>query len=129
MYRLVLNGTPRIDVAYRDKTISYATDGSLVNPLEATYAALAGCAGVYAIKACKKLGISDAGIDIQLKPMVKAANPAMPGRIVTTVSFPPHIGREQRDAILESIGECAVKKLIRSGSDVEFQVAEAEAGG
>jgi uncharacterized OsmC-like protein len=126
MFHLVLNGTPRIDVTYREKTISYSVDGSLPNPLEATYAALAGCAGVYAKKACKALGISDAGIDINLRPMVKASNPSMPERFVTAVTFPPHIGREQRDAILESIGKCAVKELVKNGSGVDFQVKETE---
>ena len=127
MFQLALNGTPRIDVTYRDKTVSYAVDGSLPNPLEATYAALCGCAGVYAIKACKALGISEAGIAIRLKPVVKVTNPSVPARIVTTVVFPRNIGREQRDAILESIGKCAVKELVRNGANVEFQVEETEA--
>lgn len=128
MYHLVLNGTGRIDVAYRDKVFSYAVDGSLPNPLESVYAALAGCAGVYAIKSCKELGISDAGIDISVKPVVRPANPSLPARIVTSVAFPPHIAREQRDAILASVGKCAVKELVRNGGSVDFQVEEAGAG-
>ncbi len=128
MYHLVLDGSSRIDVTYRDKTVSYDVDGSLPNPLEAAYAALAGCAGVYAMKACKELGIPYAGIGIDLKPVVRPANPSLPARIVTTVAFPAHVGREQREAILESIGKCAVKELIRNGGSVEFRVEEAGAG-
>ena len=126
MYDLVLNGTPHIDVNYRDKKVSYATDGSLVNPLEATYAAMAGCAGVYAIKACKALGISDEGIAIGFRPVVRPSNPSLPARMETVVTFPPRFTPEQREAILASIGKCAVKELIRNGGNIEFEVKASE---
>jgi len=128
MFHLVLDGTARIDVTYRDKTISYATDGSLPNPLEATYAALAGCAGVYTIKACKALGIPDEGIGISVKPVVRPANPSMPARIETIVAFPGRIGPEQREAILASIDKCAVKELMKNGGNVEFNVKDGDPG-
>ena len=111
---------------YRDKTVSYATDGSLVNPLEATYAALTGCAGVYAMKACKTLGIPDEGITIFLRPTVHPSNPSMPVRFETTVSFPSRVTQEQRRAILASIEKCAVKGLIQNGDNIEFEVKAAE---
>lgn len=124
MYKLKLDGTPKLDVSYRNHTLSYSTNGSLPNPLEATYAALAGCAGVYAMKACKALGVSAEGIDIDVKPVVGAGNPLMPVRIVTTLAFPPRFSAEQRSAITDAVSQCAVKELIRAGASVEF-VADA----
>lgn len=124
MYDLTLDGSPVLNVKYRNHTLSYATNGSLPNPLEATYAALSGCAGVYALKACKSLGISAEGIAISVKPVVQAATSLIPTRVVTRVSFPERITAEQQAAILASIQKCAVKELMRQGAGIEF-VAEA----
>lgn len=127
MYNLNLDGGPLLHVAYRNHTLSYSTNGSLPNPLEATYAALAGCAGVYALKACKTLGISAEGIGISLKPVANANHPLLPTRVVTAVTFPAHVTPEQRQAIRDSIQKCAVKELIRLGSDIEFSTEDASA--
>lgn len=127
MYNLNLDGGPLLNVAYRNHTLSYATNGSLPNPLEATYAALAACAGVYTLKACKALGISAQGIGISLKPVANATNPLLPTRVVTAVTFPAAVTPEQRLAIRESIQKCAVKELIRLGADIEFTTEDTDA--
>jgi uncharacterized OsmC-like protein len=125
MFNVQLVSGPRIEVVGRRHTISYATDGSLPNPLEATYAALAGCAGVYAKKACRELGIDDAGIGIELKVVAPPDRPLQPDRIVTTLQFPERYTAEQRQAVLASIGKCAVKVLMQRGHDIQFDVTEA----
>ena len=124
MYNVKLSEGPRIDVSYRDHLLSYSINSSLPNPLEAFYASLAGCAGVYAKKACKQLGISDAGIQINMRPMVKASSPLMPEKIVTSVTFPDNINAEARTAILESISHCAVKELVLQGANIQFSAVE-----
>lgn len=124
MYNLSLVNGPIIDVTYRKHTFSYAIDASLPNPLEAFYGALAGCAGVYAKKACKALGIADEGITINLRPIVKAGNPLLPEKIITSVTFPDHFSAESRTAILESISHCAVKEAVKLGADIQFSVLE-----
>lgn len=124
MYQLNLNDSSRIDVNYKSHTLSYGLDGSLPNPLEATYAALAGCAGVYARKACKKLTISAEGIWIDCKPVVRNGNPLIPARFVTEVRFPQRITAEQRLHILNEINHCAVKELIHEGANIEFVTNE-----
>jgi uncharacterized OsmC-like protein len=124
MYQLDLNDENQIHVRYKKHTISYGVDGSLPNPLEATYAALAGCAGVYARKACKALAISAEGILIYCKPVVRNGNPLIPARFVTEVQFPERITPLQREQILAEISECAVKKLIHQGADIEFVTSE-----
>lgn len=124
MYQLDLDDSKQIHVHYKNHTVSYGLDGSLPNPLEATYAALAGCAGVYSRKACKALGISAEGIGIDCKPVVRNGNPLVPSRFVTEVRFPQRITSDQRKHILREISHCAVKELIHDGASIEFQTSE-----
>ena len=124
MFNIELRSGPRIDVVGRKHTISYANDGSLPNPLEATYAALAGCAGVYAKKACRELGIDDTGIGIGLKVVARPEQPLMPARLVTTLKFPERFTPEQRRTVIAAIEKCAVKALIQAGAQIEFSVGE-----
>lgn len=125
MYQLSMTDDNQLHVQYKNHTISYGVDGSLPNPLEATYAALAGCAGVYARKACKALGISAEGIAINCKPVVRQGNMLIPARFMTEVSFPERITAEQRLLILDEITQCAVKQLIHNGAQIEFVTSEA----
>jgi len=124
MFHVQLQSGPQIAVVGRKHTITYANDGSLPNPLEATYAALAGCAGVYAKKACRELGIDDAGIDIELKVVAQPDRPLLPSRIVTQVAFPERFTAAQRESVLSSIEKCAVKALMQHGDRIEFAVGE-----
>ena len=125
MYRLTLDDGNQIHVQYKNHRISYGLDGSLPNPLEATYAALAGCAGVYSRKACKSLGIASVGIEISCKPVVKTGeNLLIPSRFVTEVKFPERVTTAQRQAILDEISRCAVKQLIHDGASIEFVAIE-----
>ena len=124
MFKLVLSSGSPFEVQGKVHRYRYATDGSLPNPLESTYAALAGCAGVYARKACKQLGIDESGIDIDLRIVASPAKPLMPARIVTSVRFPDRFDGAQRAAIVQSIQECAVKALIENGANIEFTVEE-----
>lgn len=124
MYQLALNDGNQVQVSYKNHIVSYGLDGSLPNPLEATYAALAGCAGVYSRKACKALNISAAGIEINCKPVVRNGNTLIPSRFVTEVSFPERITSPQRQRILEEISHCAVKQLIHDGANIEFVTSE-----
>lgn len=123
MFHVQLQNGPQIAVVGRKHTITYANDGSLPNPLEATYAALAGCAGVYAKKACRELGIDDAGIEIELKVVAQPERPLLPSRIVTQLAFPERFSAEQKQAVIGSIEKCAVKALMQQGERIEFQVS------
>ena len=124
MYKLELDDGNQLHVRYKNNTISYGLDGSLPNPPEATYAALAGCAGVYSRKACKALNISAAGIEIDCKPVVRNGNTLIPLRFVTEVNFPAHFTSAQRQLILEEVSNCAVKRLIHEGENIEFVTTE-----
>ncbi len=122
MYSLELNGGEQISVGHRNHVSTYAMDGSLPNPLEAFYAALAGCAGVYAHKACKKLDLDSNGITISCRPVAPPGNPLALKRFKTTVSFPERFSEDQRTVILQSIAHCAVKEIVQAGSLIEFEV-------
>jgi uncharacterized OsmC-like protein len=122
MFRLVLKKGPWIEVTGQHHTIAYAIDGTLPNPLEAVYSALAGCAGVYAKKACRELGIDDSGIAISLRITARPDKPHLPARMVTTLEFPERFNSEQRAAIRKSVGRCTVKTLMQHGAEIEFPV-------
>lgn len=126
MFNVELHKGPKIDVAYRKHAFNYAVDGSAPNPLEAFYGSLAGCAGVFAKKSCAEQGISDEGIAINLRPVVKPDNPLMPDKLVTSVRFPEHFDAAAKEKVLEAISHCAVKEVVKLGADIKFSVVEAE---
>jgi uncharacterized OsmC-like protein len=125
MFHLELDASNQISVHHKTHTIQYSMDGSLPNPLEATFAALAGCAGVYAHKACKAMGLSPEGIGINCKPVIRGGNLIVPARFATEVTFPLHFSPEQRQRVLDEIAHCAVKQLIHDGAGIEFVSVEA----
>jgi len=124
MYATVVDSTPLIKVTTSKYEASYALDGSLMNPLEAFYASLAACAAVYTKKACKGLGISAAGIEINCKPFAGPGGPLTLAKFKTEVRFPEGFTAEQKAAVLESIVHCAVKEAVADGPNIDFQVEE-----
>lgn len=124
MYKTVVDNTPLIKVNSSKYEVSYSLNGSLMNPLEAFYAALAACAAVYAKKSCKALGIAAEGIDIACTPYAGPGGPLTLAKFKTEVRFPEHFTAEQKASILESIAHCAVKEVVQDGPHIEFLVAE-----
>jgi uncharacterized OsmC-like protein len=124
MFKLTLDGSKRYAVKYKHHVIEFAGDETAPNPLAATYAALAGCAGVYAGKACKSLGIAATGIEIECKPVLRAGNFVVPSRFVTEIQFPDEFTAEQKARVIEEVKRCAVKELIHAGPGIEFDTHE-----
>ena len=124
MYSTIVDSTPKIKVSTSKYEADYALDGSLMNPLEAFYASLAACAAVYAKKACKSLGVSPAGIEINCKPFAGPGGPLTLARFKTDVRFPGYFTTEQKAAVLDSIQHCAVKEVVMDGAGIEFQTEE-----
>ena len=124
MYTTVVDNTPLIKVSSAKHEANYAVNGSLMNPLEAFYASLAGCAAVYAKKTCKELGIPAEGIVIDCKPFSGPGGPLTLARFKSEVRFPERFTAEQKAKILESIAHCAVKEIVIDGASIDFQVAE-----
>lgn len=124
MFKTVVDNSPLIKVSTGKFSATYALDGSQMNPLEAFYATLAGCAGVFAKKACKKLGLSPEGITIDCKPFAGPGGPLTLSRFRTEVSFPAHFNAEQKAAVIDSIAHCAVKEIVNDGPNIEFSIVE-----
>lgn len=124
MFSVNVQNSPVITVAGGKHQVSYSVDGSLMNPLEAFYATLAGCAAVYVKKACKELGISAQGIRIDSKPFAGPKGPLTLAKFKTEVTFPGTFSEEQRAKVLDAIKHCAVKEVVAGGTDVEFSVTE-----
>lgn len=125
MYTTTVDSSPLIKVSTHKHEVSFALNGSLMNPLEGFYATLAGCAAVYAKKACKELGISPDGIAIDCKPFAGPSGPLSLARFKTNVRFPEHFTAEQKATIMASISHCAVKEVVKDGMNIDFQVEEA----
>ncbi len=125
MYATIVDATPLIKVTSAKHEANYAVNGSLMNPLEAFYAALAACAAVYAKKACKELGVSPEGIAIDCKPFSGPGGPLTLAKFHSDVRFPAHFTAEQKSKVLDSIAHCAVKEIVIDGANIDFQVAEA----
>ena len=86
--------------------------------------ALAACAAVFAKKACKALGTSAAGIEINCKPFAGPGGPLTLAKFKTEVRFPEGFTAEQKAAVLDSIVHCAVKEVVADGPNIEFLVEE-----
>lgn len=127
MFEIKLNDSSIVEVASKQHRFSYSADGSHANPLEATYAALTACAGVYARKACSQMGISAEGIHILCRLMGRSDNPLVPAKVVTRISFPPRFTPDQRRKVASSVEQCPVKALISNGHQLEFVTEEADA--
>ncbi|NMF89919.1 OsmC family protein [Aromatoleum petrolei] len=126
VYSVTVEDNPQIIVTSGKHEIRYAVNGSDMNPLEAFYATLAGCAAVYAKKACKELGVSAAGIHIESRPFAGPRGPLTLHKFKTEVSFPEGFSDEQRARVLDSIAHCAVKEIVSAGAEVEFAVIETQ---
>ncbi|MBN8536835.1 MAG: hypothetical protein J0M15_07260 [Deltaproteobacteria bacterium] len=124
MFSIEMNDSNQIQVQSRKFQYTYSVDGTLANPLEATYAALSGCAGVYALKASRKIGKSTIGMKINCKSVVKPENPSLPAKWMTEVSFPQGWNQEEKSIVLSAIKECAVKELINKGHQIDFVTEE-----
>lgn len=121
MFSLRLDDSAQINVKSRSGVTTFATDGSAPNPFEGALATIAGCAGVYARKACAAAGVSAAGIEIRLKPMVAGGGTDI-RKLAIKAAFPADFPQELIPGVLASIGECPVKKLIQHGDAVEFVI-------
>lgn len=124
MYKTIIDDTPQITVNSAKDSVVFSVNGTKMNPLEGFYATLAGCAAVYAKKACKELGISASGIEINCVPRAGTSGALSLGKFKTSVKFPIGFSEEQKQYVLDSISHCAVKEIVKVGNEIEFLVEE-----
>jgi uncharacterized OsmC-like protein len=123
MFEMILNDSPTIEVKSRKYQYLYSTDGSLANPLEATYAALSGCAAVYVKKAGLKLKKSVEGIQIKCHSVIQPESPLLPLKWVTQIVFTPEWSESDQQLAVDYVTHCAVKELIQKGHQIQFEVS------
>lgn len=124
MYKTTLHDTPIITVSSRGDSVSYSINNTKMNPLEAFYASLAGCAGVYAKKACMSLGVSAEGIEINCIPKSGSSGLLSLSKFTTQIRFPEHFTEDQKSTIIDNVSHCAVKEVVLKGHEVDFNVEE-----
>lgn len=124
MYKTTVGKSPLITVTAGKHEASYAVDGSLMNPLEAFYASLAACAAVFVKKACKELGVSPEGVEIDCKPYAGPGGPLTLAKFRTELKFPEGFSAEQKARVIDSVANCAVKDIVVSGPEIDFSVVE-----
>ncbi len=126
MYKTTLNESNNIQVNYKNHIFSYSTDDSNPNPFEALFAAINACAGVYAIKACKKLGMSFSDIVIETSLKNIAENKfhifGING-VHTKITFPNGFSEENKEYVIDYIKNCAVKEFIANGEKIDFSIS------
>lgn len=123
MFRVLIDDSAEILVSGKSKSMRFALDASGMNPLEALYAVLAGCAAVYAKKACKELGVSAQGITVSCRPSAGKTGPLSLGRFETTLTFSSSFSDDQVAHIVEAVRHCAVKEVVATGAAVVFVVS------
>lgn len=126
MIGLTLDGSSRFAVASRNGVTTFATDGSAPNPFEGALVAIAGCAGVYAAKACQAAGVSSAGIQVDLKPTVAGGGLEV-RKVAIKLQFPEDFPADLIPQVLASVDACPVKEMIRNGGAIEFSIVAVEA--
>lgn len=124
MYQTTVSSSPLITVTTGKHEAQYAVNGSLMNPLEAFYASLAACAAVFVKKSCKELGISPDGVEINCKPFAGPGGPLTLAKYRTEVKFPEGFTPEQKDKVMASVADCAVKAIVADGAHIDFSVVE-----
>lgn len=122
MFNVSLDNSNEITVKNRTKEIRFAVDSSGMNPLEAFYASLAGCAAVYAKKACKELNIPADGIHIICRPSAGPGGPLTLARFETVLQFAERYSNEEIRHIQNAVQHCAVKEVVTTGASIEFLV-------
>ncbi len=124
MFSIVVDNSPVIKVSGARHEVNFGMDGSFMNPLEGFYATLAACAAVYAKKACQEIGVSAEGMEIGCKPFVGTGGPLSLARFKTEIRFPAHFTDDQKSRVLASVEQCAVKKIVQNGTNIDFLTAE-----
>lgn len=124
MYELTVQDNAQLEVTSRKHRFIYSVDGSQANPLDSAYAALTGCAGVYAKKACEQMGISAEGIQILCRAVGRGAHPLIPSKVIFKIAFPKRFTDGERVKVKNSIQQCPVKMLIANGYQTEFAIEE-----
>jgi ribosomal protein S12 methylthiotransferase accessory factor len=112
-----------------DQPVDAGGDDSAPAPYELFLASLATCAGLYALAFCQARGIGVEGLRVvqqsEVDPVTKLAS-----RVKLEIGLPAGFPDKYRNAIVNAVAGCKVKKTIAAGIAVDVGLAtEAPVGG
>jgi len=111
-------GGARVDAHFGPYTVATdqpplgGGDGSAPAPFELFLASIGTCAGIYALRFCERRGLSTEGLRITQRT---GSNPAtgMVERIDLEVELPAGFPEKYREALVNAVELCAVKKHLQ----------------
>ncbi len=94
-------------------------DDSAPAPFDLFLASIGTCAGIYALGFMQQRGLDPAGSELTLRPHVDPAS-GMIGRIDLELRLPAGFPDKYRDAIVNAMNLCAVKKHLQRPPSFEI---------
>lgn len=107
-------------VVHTDQPSELGGEGTAAAPYDLFLAAMATCAGIYALGFCQSRGLSTEGLAVTQRHEVDPES-KLPTRVRLDVTFPEDFPEKYRAALLRAVEGCKVKKTITKG--LAFEVA------
>ena len=117
-------GNLRVDAHYKGFTIHTdqpakdGGEGSAPTPFDLFLASLATCAGVYLLNFLRKRDIPTEGAGITMSPQ-RNPDTGMVSHITLTLNLPPEFPDKYREAVVNAVNLCSVKKHLLSPPEIE----------
>ncbi len=110
-------GNKRVDVRFNgfevrtDQSLRYGGDASAPEPFDLFLAAIASCAGIYALNFCQSRQIATEGLALALD-WHSPEGPADPARVGLRLRLPGDFPDKYRESILRAVDQCTVKRYL-----------------
>jgi putative redox protein len=111
------SGNKRVDVQLdgfvvrTDQSLKSGGDASAPEPFDLFLAALASCAGIYALNFCQSRQIGTEGLALHLE-WQSVAGPSEPAQVALRIRLPVGFPEKYRESIVRAVDQCAVKRLL-----------------
>jgi putative redox protein len=100
-------------------------DGSAPAPFDLFMASIGTCAGIYALGFMQQRGIPTEGARLELTSHVNPET-GLVGRVAIQVHLPAGFPEKYRDAVINSVNLCAVKKHLHQPPEFEVTTVVGE---
>ena len=131
MIEIIFPGGARVDAHLDGHTIQTdqpregGGEGSAPTPFQHFLASIGTCAGIYLLAFCRRRGISTEGMRIVERAHTDLST-GMVGRIDLELVLPPDFPQPYREAAMQAVRLCAVKKHLESPPAFEIHVGAGE---
>jgi putative redox protein len=100
-------------------------DDSGMTPPELMLAALASCAGYYAVEYLKTRGLTETGVRVSVKAD-KLKGPARLGNFIVQVRCPVALTEEQTLALTRSVERCLIHNTLLNPPQITLEIEQPE---